>query len=109
SGISSSRTHDLIAVVHVKLQHNRARTIPPVKLNLSRLEANITGGIWEVTAVESENFSITSPRSHEHLDSPVTSTGSGVAFEGQIGIVRVLDHLYNDIGHDFAKIGRAHV
>jgi hypothetical protein len=26
-------------------------------------------------------------------------TGTGTAFEGKIGIVRVLDHLYNDIGH----------
>ncbi len=102
SVVSGGGPHDLNAVVHVKLQLNGAGTFPPVKLTLSRLEANITGGIWEVTAVESENFSITSPRSHERLDSPVTSTGSGVAFEGQIGVVRVLDHLYNDIGHDFA-------
>ena len=102
SVVSGGGPHDLNAVVHVKLQLNGAGTFPPVKLTLSRLEANITGGIWEVTAVESENFSITSPRSHERLVSPLTSTGSGVAFEGQIGVVRVLDHLYNDIGHEFA-------
>jgi hypothetical protein len=102
SVVSGGGPHDLNAVVHVKLQQNGAGTFPPVKLTLSRLEANIAGGIWEVTAVESENFSIASPKSHERLDSPVTSTGSGVAFEGQIGVVRVLDHLYNDIGHDFA-------
>ncbi len=99
---SGGGPHDLNAVLHVKLQLNGAGTFPPVKLTLSRLEANINGGIWEVIAVESENFSITSPSSHERLDSPVTITGSGVAFEGQIGIVRVLDHLYNDIGHAFA-------
>jgi hypothetical protein len=102
SVVSGGGPHDLNAVVNVKLQLNGAGTFPPVKLTISRLEANSNGGIWEVTAVESENFSITGPRNHERLNSPVTITGAGIAFEGQIGVVRVLDHLYNDIGHAFA-------
>ncbi len=100
--VSGGGAHDLNAVVNVTLPPDGGSTPYPVKFTLSRLEANINGGIWEVTAVESENMAITSPRSHERLDSPVTITGSGVAFEGQIGVVRVLDHLYNDIGHAFA-------
>jgi hypothetical protein len=48
--------------------------------------------------VASENMPITSPSSHERLDSPVTVTGAGMAFEGQIGVVRVLEHLYTEIG-----------
>jgi len=100
--ISGGGAHDLNAIVNVTLPPDGGSTPHPVKLTLSRLEANSNGGIWEVTAVESENMAITSPRSHERLNSPVTITGSGVAFEGQIGVVRVLDHLYNDIGHAFA-------
>ena len=102
--VSGGGPHDLNAVVQVTLPTPAGGGGParPVKLTLSRLEAQCSSGIWEVTAVESENLSITSPRSLERLDSPATITGSGVAFEGQIGIVRVLDHLYNDIGHAFA-------
>jgi hypothetical protein len=99
--VSGGGPHDLNAVVHVTLPPEGS-TSHPVKLTLSRLEANSNGGIWEVTAVASENMAITSPRSHERLDSPVTVTGAGMAFEGQIGGVRVLDHLYYDIGSAFA-------
>jgi Immunoglobulin-like domain of bacterial spore germination len=101
--VSGGGLHDLNAVVQVTLPTVAGGGGPPrpIKLTLSRLEANSAGN-WEVTAVESENLSITNPRSQERLDSPVTITGSGVAFEGQIGIVQVLDHLYNDIGHSFA-------
>jgi len=102
--VSGGGIHDLNAVVHVTLPQERGGGGPPlpVKLTLSRLEANSTNGIWEVTAVETENLSITSPGSHERLDSPVMITGSGPAFEGQIGVVYILDHLYNDLGHAFA-------
>jgi hypothetical protein len=99
--VSGGGPHDLDAVVHVTLPPEGS-TPHPVKLTLSRLEANSNGGIWEVTAVASENMAITSPRSNEHLYSPVTVTGAGMAYEGQIGVVRVLDHLYNDIGYAFA-------
>jgi Immunoglobulin-like domain of bacterial spore germination len=100
--VSGGGLHDLNAVVNVALPSNGGGTAHPIKLTLSRLEGNSNGGIWIVTAFESANLSITSPKSYERLNSPVTVTGSGVAFEGQIGIVHVLDHLYNDIGHAFA-------
>lgn len=102
--ISGGGPHDLDAVVQVTLPSVAGGGGPPrpVTLTLSRLEANCAGGIWEVTAVGSENLSITSPRSRERVDSPLTITGSGVAWEGQIGFVRILDHLYHEIGHAFA-------
>lgn len=100
--VSGGGRDDLNAIVNVTLPSNGGGTPRPVKITLSRLEGNTNGGIWVVIAVGSENMSITSPRSDERLDSPVTVTGSGIAFEGQIGVVRVLDHLYNDIGHAFA-------
>jgi hypothetical protein len=100
--VSGGGTHDVNAVVNVTLPSDGGSTPYPVKITLSRLEGNTNGGIWVVIAVESKNMAITSPRSHERLDSPVTVTGSGIAFEGQIGVVRVLDHLYKDIGHAFA-------
>jgi hypothetical protein len=102
--VSGGGEHDLYAVVNVTVPSIQGccGPFPPTRVSLTRLEGNTHGGIWVVRAVESENMAITSPRSHERLDSPVTITGSGVAFEGQIGVVRVLDHLYNDIGHAFA-------
>ncbi|HKV58715.1 MAG TPA: hypothetical protein VJO32_10545 [Ktedonobacteraceae bacterium] len=102
--ISGGGPHDLSAVVQVTLPPVVGGGGPPrpVTLTLSRLEGNCTRGIWEVTAVGSENLSITSPRSLERVDSPLTVSGSGVAFEGQIGVVRILDHLYQEIGYAFA-------
>jgi hypothetical protein len=101
--VSGGGEHDLYAVVNVTVPSIQGccRPFPPMRVSLARLEGNTHGGIWVVRAVENENMAITSPRSHERMDSPVTITGSGVAFEGQIGIVRILDHLYNDIGHTF--------
>src|SRR3989475_12858150 len=47
---------------------------------------------------------ISSPQSglNTHISSPVTVTGFGPQFEAQIGVVWVLDHLYNKIGQGFA-------
>jgi hypothetical protein len=73
------------------------------KLTLSRLEGN-ANGIWEVTAVVADWMFISSPQSglDTRINTPVTVTGFGPQFEAQIGVVWVLDHLYNKIGQAFA-------
>jgi hypothetical protein len=94
--VSGGGQHDTNAVVTVK-SPNPGGSI--IKITLSRLEGNTNGGIWEALAVETAGMSITAPQNRDRLTSPVPVTGTGTAFEGKIGIVRVLDHLYNDIGH----------
>jgi Immunoglobulin-like domain of bacterial spore germination len=44
-------------------------------------------------------MSITSPQRWDILTSPVTVKGTGSAFEGDVGTLYVLDHLYTAIGH----------
>jgi Immunoglobulin-like domain of bacterial spore germination len=102
--VSGGGKHDLYAVVNVTAPSIQGccGPFPPTKVSLTRLEGNTQGGIWVVIAVESEKMSITSPQNSELLNSPVKVTGSGSAFEGQVGIVHILDHLYNDIGHAIA-------
>ncbi len=94
--VSGGGQHDVDAVVTVKNTGPGGNTI---KVTLSRLENNANGGIWEATAVESTGMSITSPQSRDRLNSPVAVTGTGPAFEGKIGQVVILDHLYSTIGH----------
>jgi Immunoglobulin-like domain of bacterial spore germination len=98
--VSGGGTHDVDAVVNVKNAGTPAGTIT---VSLSRLEGNTNGGIWEATSVTSNGMSITSPQNRDLLSNPVMVTGTGSAFEGVIGNVVVLDHLYNDIGHANAK------
>jgi hypothetical protein len=74
-----------------------------IQVTLQRLEGNTNGGIWEVIAVTSGGMSLTSPQSRDKLTNPVMVSGTGSAFEGVIGPVTVLDHLYTDIGHATAK------
>ncbi len=94
--VSGGGPHDLQAVVTVKSLNPGGGTIT---VTLSRLEGNAAGGIWEAIAVETDGMSITAPLNRDHLNSPLIVTGTGNAFEGKIGVVLVLDHLYNDIGH----------
>ena len=84
----------------VKSTHAGAGTIT---VTMSRLEQNSNGGLWEVTSVTSPGMSITTPQDRDRLTSPTTVQGKGNAFEGKIGKVVVLDHLYTDIGHSDAK------
>src|SRR5439155_23951658 len=69
-----------------------------ITVTLSRLEGNTDGGIWEVVDVEADGMSITAPSGGDLLHNPVIVAGTGSAFEGKIGTVMVLDHLYNAIG-----------
>lgn len=73
------------------------------KVTLSRLEGS-EHGIWEVTAVDADWLFISSPQQglNTRISSPVTVTGFGPQLEAQIGVVWVLDHLYNKIGQAFA-------
>lgn len=98
--VSGGGSHDINAVVSVKSTHPGAGTIT---VTMSRLEQNSNGGIWEVTSVTSPGMSITTPQDRDRLTSSTTVTGKGNAFEGKIGKVIVLDHLYTDIGHSDAK------
>jgi hypothetical protein len=74
-----------------------------IQVTLQRLEGNTNGGIWEVIAVTSGGMSLTSPQSRDKLTNPVMVSGTGSAFEGVIGPVAVLDHLYANIGHATAQ------
>jgi hypothetical protein len=68
-------------------------------VTLSRLEGN-THNMWVAIAMaDGSILSITSPQKLALLSSPVTVTGTGSAFEGDVGTIYVLDHLYNGIGH----------
>ena len=98
--VSGGGSHDINAVVSVKSTHAGAGTIT---VTMSRLEQNSNGGLWEVTSVTSPGMSITTPQDRDRLTSPTTVQGKGNAFEGKIGKVVVLDHLYTDIGHSDAN------
>jgi len=97
---SGGGIHDAKAVVSLK---NTSPGSSAVMLTMARLEGNINGGIWIITAVTSSGLSITQPRSADLLQSSVTIAGTGSAFEGVIGKVTILDHLYADIGHAQAR------
>jgi hypothetical protein len=93
--LSGGGAHDVSAVVQVRSTEIVSGYI---KVTLSRLEGNTNGGIWEAISVTSDGMSLTSPASHAILSSPSSVQGTGNAFEGVIGQVMVLDHLYNTIG-----------
>ena len=94
--LSGGGNSDLNAVVTVKSTNPGSATIT---VTLSRLEGNSKGNIWEATAVTSPDLSISIPRDRDILTNPITVKGTGNAFEGRVGKVIVLDHLYTDIGH----------
>ncbi len=93
--LSGGGAHDVSAVVRVRSTETVSGVI---NVTLSRLEGNTNGGIWEVVSVTADGMSLTSPASHAVLSSPSSVKGTGSAFEGLIGQVMVLDHLYNTIG-----------
>ena len=93
--LSGGGAHDVSAVVRVRSAEIVSGTI---NVTLSRLEGNTNGGIWEVTSVTADAMSFTSPASHVVLTNPSSVKGTGNAFEGLIGQIMVLDHLYNTIG-----------
>jgi hypothetical protein len=94
--VSGGGQHDSDAVVSVK---STSVVTNSIRVTMSRLEGNTNGGIWIVTAVTSAGMAITTPQNRDLLTSPTAVAGKGNAFEGKIGVVTVLDHLYTDIGH----------
>jgi len=94
--LSGGGNSDLNAVVTLKSTNPGSATIT---VTLSRLEGNSNGNIWEATSVTSPNLSISIPQYRDLLTNPITVKGTGNAFEGRVGKVIVLDHLYTDIGH----------
>lgn len=94
--LSGGGAHDVSAVVRVRSTEVVAGTI---SVTLSRLEGDLNAtNIWEVISVSSQGVSITSPASRALIASPIQVTGTGSAFEGVIGKVIILDHLYNTLG-----------
>jgi hypothetical protein len=97
---------DLTAVVNVTFPTQEGTTnIPVTQVTLSRLEGNPTG-IWEITAVQSNGMFIYTPESGATVSSPVTVTGFGPQYEAQVGVVYILDRLYQQIqvGTNFAML-----
>jgi len=94
--VSGGGSNDNHAIVTVK------NSTPPgnmIKVSLERLEGNTNRGIWEVVSVTADEISITTPQSRDILASPMNVTGTGNAFEGVIGTIDILDHVYTSIGH----------
>jgi hypothetical protein len=103
--VSGGGRDDLEAHVNLAFPSSRGEGPTPhiTRVTLSRLEGNTTG-IWQVTAVEADWLLISSPQSglSSRISSPVTVSGFGPQFEATIGVVWVLDHLYQKIGQAFA-------
>lgn len=98
--LSGGGAQDVNAVVRVT---STEMVSPNIIVTLSRLEGETNHGIWEVISVgEPSSLSITSPAQQSLLTNPVRVTGTGSAFEGVIGKIRILDHLYNSIGQTTA-------
>jgi len=97
--ISGGGEHDLQAVVNVTYPTVQGCcNFSPEKVRLDRLEGNAQDGIWIVTAVTNDSLSISFPHTGKGILSPAQVTGSGSSFEGQVGTVYILDHLYNTVG-----------
>jgi len=97
--VSGGGTHDVNAVVNVAAYPGGSGAFA-ITVNLSRLEGNKNGGIWEVTAVMGDQMFL--PSNLGRLHSPATITGYAPLFEGQAGVVTILDGLYNNIGFAIA-------
>ncbi len=98
--VSGGKQHDKDAIVAVK---NTSAGGGAINIAMSRLEGNSNNGIWEATAAASDGLSITAPESRDRLNGTTTVTGTGNALAGKTGKVRVLDHLYTDIGNADVK------
>ena len=101
--VSGGGHQDLDALVNLAFP-SPAGGASITKVTLSRLEGHVNG-IWEVTAVTADWLFLSSPKSGltTCISSPVTVSGFGPSFEAQIGVVWVLDHLYNKIGQGDAR------
>lgn len=85
------------AVVHLTGPSGGTLTI-----TLSRLEGR-ANGIWLVTNVTSPTLQITKPAALDRLTRNFTISGKGTASKDVIGEVKVLDHLYHEVGSATAQ------
>lgn len=92
--VSGGGPQDIQAVVHLK---NTSPGGNGITITMSRLEGN-SSGIWIVTGVATNGLSIAQPQTASLIPNSTTITGTGNAFEGVIGAVTILDHLYTSIG-----------
>ncbi|GLV57411.1 hypothetical protein KDH_42470 [Dictyobacter sp. S3.2.2.5] len=99
--VSGGGKNDVNAIVKVEKTAPAGRD--SVTINMSRLENNANGGIWIVTRVDSPQLSITSPEQQSRIQSPVTVSGKGTAFEGVIGKISIFDSQYNMLGNANAR------
>ncbi len=98
--VSGGGKNDTDAVVNVKSLSAGGRVM---QVKLSRLEGNTGTGIWIVTDVTGTGMDITAPTARDRINSPITVSGKGTAFEAVIGKIEILDHTYTDIGDAQAK------
>jgi len=87
--VSGGNQHDSDAVVMVKNANGA------IKVTLSRLEGNTNNGIWEATSATSNGLAITSPQNRDLLNGTTTVAGTAT---GTVNKLKILDHLYNNIG-----------
>jgi hypothetical protein len=101
--VSGGGAHDLTAQIKAAFPITRTQLGPVTKITLKRLEGNVNG-VWEVTAVQADWVSISSPKSGSatQISNPVTVTGYGSQFESQVGTVYILDHLSTSVGSGYA-------
>lgn len=99
--VSGGGNSDADAVVTV---HSASVNSGAITVTMSRLEGNTNGGIWIVTGVSSAGLSLTAPVARDSIRSPLMVAGTGTAFEGVVGTVRVLDHLYTTVGQTVANV-----
>jgi hypothetical protein len=96
--LSGGWANDVSATIQVQSTPIQSAQ-PTIIVTLSRLEGN-THNIWEAIAVkDGTTLTLTNIPAGSLINSPVTLTGTGSAFEGVIGQAVVYDHLYTTIGH----------
>jgi hypothetical protein len=91
--------HDPTAYVNVSFTKGGSTSAQHIiKVTLYHLGNFDTSTVWEVTEVQTDWMAITSPIKYTHINTPVTVSGSGSTFKGQIGTVQILDYRYQQIG-----------
>jgi len=94
--VSGGGTHDAEAVVEVR--NSGALNQDPLTVTMDRLEGNTNGGIWIVAAAQSQGEQINTPSASTSVQNPANVAGNSIGSNGMAGTVRVLDHLYTNIG-----------
>lgn len=95
--LSGGGPNDVSATVQVQ-EAPLQNAYPTIVVTLSRLEGN-THNMWVVIGVEdSKTLTLKNITARQSISSPVTLTGTGSAFESQIGQAVIYDQAYAQIG-----------